>query len=511
MHHHAAAATPSPKARAHGRTRDHERGQPHGHGQAHGHDHVHPHEEAARQPWTVLILLAVAQFMVILDVTVVNVALPSIGDALHVSAGQLQWVVTAYVLFTGGLMLLGGRLADLAGRRPVFLTGVVIFTAASLASGLAWSPGALIVARAVQGIGAALLLPSALSIITTTYSGEQRAIALGVWGALGSAGASAGVLFGGVLTTLLSWNWIFFINVPVGIVVGLLATRVMAPSPRRELARGQFDLLGGATLMSGLVAMVLAIEGTSEHGWTSTRTLLLAAAAAALLSAFAAIECTGRQPLVPSATWRIRSLVSSATVMLAATGILVGAFFLNTLYLQRVLDASPLETGLAFLPLTLVILLGAHLAQHVLPKTGTRPLMAGGLAIAATGAYLLTGAPADASYAADLLPGFLALGFGIGLTFASVSVAAMADVTHHDAGLASGLMTTAHELGAAIGVAVLAAIATAGANAASTAGIVDGYGNAFLVVAAVAAVMALITALAMPSVRPAPGTAHSMH
>jgi EmrB/QacA subfamily drug resistance transporter len=479
--------------------------------QPHGPEHHHAEFNHGRRPWAILVLLAVAQFMAILDVTVVNVALPSIGEALSFSASQLQWVVTAYVLFTGGLMLLGGRLADLTGRKTIFLAGLGVFTTASLASGLAWSPGVLIVTRALQGAGAALLLPSALSIVTTTYSGHQRAIALGVWGALGSAGAAAGVLLGGVITTLLSWKWVFFINVPVGLLVGLLATRVIPSAPRSGRGRGQLDLLGGATLVTGLIGLVLAIQGTSSHGWTSTRTLLLAAVAAALLAGFAAIERAGRRPLVPPTTWRIRSLVSSATVMLAATGILVGAFFLNTLYLQRVLGDSALETGLAFLPLTLVILVGAHVASRLLPSTGSRPLMAAGLAIMAAGAFLLSGVPDHASYAADLLPGFLALGFGVGLTFVSVSVAAMADVRHDNAGLASGLMTTAHELGAAIGVAVLSAVATGGAKAASVPGLVTGYGDAFLVAAAVATGAALIAALAVPSVRPAPGTSHAMH
>ncbi len=460
-------------------------------------------EHVERRPWTVLVLLAVAQFMVILDVTVVNVALPSIGRGLGFAAGDLQWVVTAYVLFTGGLMLLGGRLADLLGRPTVFGAGLAVFTTASLASGLAWSPLALIVARAVQGIGAALLLPSALSIVTTTYSGRQRAVALSVWGALGSAGAAAGVLFGGILTTLLSWKWVFFINVPVGLVVGVLATRVIVGTPRRAAKRDRLDLLGGLTLMAGLFSLVYAIQGTATHAWTSAQTLVLLAVAAALLGAFAVAERRGRRPLVPPSIWRVRTLVSSAAVMLGATGILVGAFFLNTLYIQQALGDSALEAGLAFLPLTLVILGGAHVASRLLPRTGTRPVMAGGLAISAAGALLLSLAPDHAGYAADLLPGFLALGFGTGLTFVSVSVTAMADVGHEEAGLASGLMTTAHELGAALGVAVLSAVA--GGR------IVDGYGDGFLVAAGIAAFLALVTAIAMPSVRPAAGASRAMH
>src|SRR5215212_6833117 len=283
------------------------------------HDHQPP-EPSERKPWTVLALVAAVQFMVILDVTVVNVALPSIREGLAFAPGDLQWVVTAYVLFTGGLMLLG--------------------------SGLAWSPGALIVSRALQGVGAALLLPSGLAIVTTHYTGAQRAKALAVWGALGSAGAAAGVLLGGVLTAALSWRWIFFINVPVGIAVGIAAATVIGRGTRPRKAPGALDVLGALALMSGLVALVYGIEGTGTHGWGSARTLLLYAAAAVLLAGFAAVERRAERPLVPPATWRVRSLVSSSVVLLGATGVLVGAFFLNTLFLQDALGASALETGL---------------------------------------------------------------------------------------------------------------------------------------------------------------------
>lgn len=479
----------------------------------HNHDrsHHHPGHMTAQAPWTTLALLAIAEFMVILDVTVVNVALPTIGDALHFSARDLQWVVTAYVLFTGGLMLFGGRLADLAGRRRVFLAGLALFTTASLGSGLAWSEPALIVSRALQGAGAAMLLPSALSIVTTTYAGEQRSKALAVWGALGSAGAAAGVLFGGVLTDVLGWRSVFFINVPVGIAVVALSLRVLPSAPRARRALADFDLVGAAALMSGLITLILAIEGTSQHGWTSPYTLGMAAGSAALLTKFALTERRSRQPLVPPATWRVGSLVSSAAVMLTATGILVGAFFLNTLYLQHVMGASAVETGLAFLPLTLVILAGAHASQQLLPRMGSRWIVAAGMMIAAAGATLLAGAPEDPSYVTNLLPGYLALGFGIGMTLVSVSVTAMAEIGHESAGLASGLMTTAHELGAAIGVAVLAAIASASGSVATVSGIVDGYDTAFLVAGNVAAAAALIAALALPSVRPEPGMAHGMH
>ena len=463
----------------------------------------HPIDE--RKPWAALVLLAVAQFMVILDVTVVNVALPTIGDALRFAPGQLQWVVTAYVLFTGGLMLLGGRLADMLGGRRVFGAGLLVFTAASLLSGLAWSPMALIAARAAQGVGAAMLLPSALALITTTYTGHQRTVALGVWGALGSAGVAVGVLLGGLITTLLSWEWIFFINVPIGVLLALRLGHVLEPAGAARIARGRLDVAGAGTLMAGLFALVYGVQGATAAGWTATRTLLPIAVGVALIGAFAAAERSARRPLVPPSTWRVRSLVSSATVMFGATAVLVGTFFLNTLFLQDVLDASPLETGLAFLPLAVVIVVAAHLASHLISHLGTRLVMAAGLLIAAGGALMLSGVPADAAYATDLLPGFLALGSGVGLVFVSVSVTAMHDIGHDKAGLASGLMTTGHELGAAIGVAVLASVAL-GAG-----GIADGYGDGFLVAAGIAAGLAVLALAVVPPVRPQPGARVSMH
>ena len=452
-----------------------------------------------------LLLLALAEFMVILDVTVVNVALPSIGASLRFDPADLSWVITAYVLFTGGLMLLGGRAADLIGRRRVFLAGLVVFTAASLGSGLAWAPGALIASRAVQGIGAALLLPSALAIVTTTYAGPQRAKALAIWGALGSAGAAAGVLLGGVLTTLLSWEWVFFVNVPVGVAVAFGVRSIVAADEPRPLSPRSLDLAGGATVMSGLVVLVYAIEGAASHGWGSARTLALLAGAAVLLGAFSAIERGARDPLVPPRTVRDRSLVSGAAMMLGATGLLVGAFFLNTIYLQDQLGWSALETGLAFLPLTLVILAGAHLASHLIGQIGTRGVTTAGLLLMGGGALVLALAPDDATFATDLLPGFLATGLGAGLAFPAISVTAMAGVGHEGAGLASGLMTTAHELGAALGVAVLSAIAMAAPD------VPTGYGDGFTVAAAIGAVLAVVSVLTLPAVRPAPGVRPAMH
>jgi EmrB/QacA subfamily drug resistance transporter len=460
-----------------------------------------------RRPWSVLVLLSVAEFMVILDATVVNVALPSIGRALHFAAGNLQWVVIAYVLLSGGLVLLGGRAADVAGRRRMFLAGLAVFTAASLASGLAPTAGALIAARAGQGLGAALLTPAALSIITTTYSGAQRAAALSAWGAIGGGGAAAGVLAGGVLTTWLGWRSVFLVNVPVGAVAGVLSLRLVprAGSPTR-IGRN-LDLPGAALATAGLVTGVYALAGTPSHGWGSARTLLLLAVSFGLLAAFAAVERSARRPLLPPGTWRSRSLVAGVVVMLGATGILVGTFFLNSLYLQDVQHASPLRAGLEFLPVTAVIGLGAHLASRLLPRAGTRVLAAAGLALMGGGALLLSGVSARAGYVTGLLPGLLVIGAGTGLVFPAVSVTALSEVATDRAGLASGLMTTAHEIGAALGVAVFSVVALA----VSGGGFAVGYRHGFTVAAAVAAGLAVLAVAAIPAVRPADGARVAVH
>jgi EmrB/QacA subfamily drug resistance transporter len=453
-------------------------------------------ESADRRPWAVLIVLSVAQFMVVLDVTVVNVALPSIGRALDFAPTDLQWVITAYVLFTGGLLLLGGRATDLLGRRRVFLAGLTLFTAASLASGLAPSSAALVVARAAQGLGAAMLTPGALSIIVSTYTGQQRAVALSAWGAIGSAGAAAGVVLGGMLTTWLGWESIFFVNVPVGIATGVLALRLVPAHAPAIAARRELDLGGAVALVAGLMVLVYAIEGTGQHGWGSARTLVLGALAAGLLATFVAIERRARHPLVPPAVWKVRSLVSGVGLMFGATGVVVGTFFLNSLYLQRVLGASALETGLAFLPLALVIGLGAHLASHLLRRAGTRALAATGTVLTAAGSLLLAAAPDHASYVTDMLPGFLAVGLGAGLVFPAASVTTMNDVGDERSGLASGLMSTGHEVGAALGVATFSAVATA----AST--FVAGYADGFLAAAVLAGVLAIAVLVVLPAVRP---------
>jgi EmrB/QacA subfamily drug resistance transporter len=464
-----------------------------------------PRDDRPRS-WSLMILLSVAQFMVILDATVVNVALPSVARSLGLAAGDLQWVVTAYVLASGGLVLLGGRAADVAGRRRTFLAGLALFTAASLASGLAPAAGVLIAARAGQGLGAALLTPAALSIITTSYTGAQQATALGVWGALGGAGAAVGVLAGGLLTTWLGWRAVFLVNVPVGAAAAVLSLHMMpAREPRPGPGRG-LDLPGAMLAVAGLVTLVYALASAPGRGWGSARTLGLLALALAVLTGFAVAERRARQPLVPAPLWRTRSLAAGGLVMLGATGILVGTFFLNSLYLQDVQHASALRTGLEFLPVALVIGAGAHLASKLLPRAGSRMLAVAGLAVMSAGALLLTGVSARSGYLAGFLPGLLVTGAGAGLVLPAAAVTAMSDIGPGQAGLASGLLTAAHEIGAALGVAVFSAVAVAAGG-----GIAAGYRHGFTVAAAAAGGLAVAAALLVPAVRPAAGSHVAVH
>jgi EmrB/QacA subfamily drug resistance transporter len=459
--------------------------------------------------WAVLIVVCLAQFMVILDGTVVNVALPSIGRALHFSAGDLQWVVSAYVLLSGGLMLLGGRAADVAGRRRVFLAGLTVFTAASLASGLAPTSGALVAARAGQGLGAALLTPAALSIITTTYSGGRRAAALSAWGAIGAGGAAAGVLAGGILTTWLGWRSVFLINVPVGLAAGLLSLHLVPRSRPTAVNGRELDLPGALLVTAGLVTGVYAITGAPVHGWGSARTLLLLAVSLGLLAGFAVAERFARRPLVPSRTWRSRSLVAGLAVMLGATGVLIGTFFLNSLYLQDVEGASALRAGLEFLPLVVVIGLGAHTTSRLLPRAGSRALSVAGLILMGGGALLLSAVSARSGYLTGVLPGLLLVGAGTGVVFPAASVTALSDADDDRAGVASGLLTTAHDIGAALGVAVFSAVAAVQVSAG--AGFAVGYRHGFIVAAVIAAAVAVIALLALPAVRPLPGARTGVH
>ncbi|MGZ4631610.1 MAG: MFS transporter [Actinomycetes bacterium] len=509
MSHHSAAppaATLPPQPHPH-QPQPHQT-QPH---QTHGHSPLgHADEQGLKTPWTTLGLMLLAQFMVILDVSVVNVAMPSIGTDLHFTSGDYQWVVSAYVLFSGGFLLLGGRLADLSDRRRVFLTGLGLFTAASLASGLATSAGMLIASRATQGLGAAMLTPAALSVIMTTYAGRQRTAALSVWGAIGSTGIAAGVLFGGALTSGFGWQAVFFINVPLGLAVAAGTVKVVPAAAAARLRSAQLDLPGAVTLVAGLVTLVYAIQGTETHGWASARTVLTLVVAAGLLAAFAVIETKVVSPLVPSRTWRIRSLTSASVVMAGVTGIVVGAIFLTSLYLQRVVGSSAIVTGLQFLPLAAAITVTAMVASHLLGKVAPRTLIAVGIVIMAAGAVLLAAQAGGTSYTSDVLPGLLLLGAGTGPMFVAISVAAMSDVPAADSGLGSGLMMTGHEVGAALGVAILTAV---GGDLTSRTGLVDAYGRAFVAVLVILAVLMVVTLVAVPKKvhAAAGGHGHGMH
>ena len=452
-----------------------------------------------RRPWTILILALLAQVLVVLDISVVNTALPTIGKALHLESADLQWLVTAYLLLSGGGLLLGGRIADLVPRKRVFLTGLGVFTIASLVSGFAGTAAVLIGARASQGLGAALMTPAAMSIIMTSYTGAQRAKGLALWGLVGSMGVAAGVLLGGALTTWAGWQMIFWINVPIGIAVFAAATRLLPHEPA-AVAGGlrQLDLVGGITAVGGLAALLLAIEGTTTHGWVSARTHGLLLTAAALFAAFAVVERRVARPLVPPHTWRIGTLVSGTTVMLGVTGLLVGSIFLTSIFLQTVLGMSALATGLAFLPLALAMVAAAHGAGHLLSRSSPRTVTVVGLGLAVGGLLLLARADVGTQYASGVLPGLVVLGLGVGVVFVAVSVTAMAGIPAQHAGMASGFLMTGHEVGAALGVAVVSAAATAAGTLTSAVGAVDAVSAGLLAAGAIGVMVAAVAHRAMP-------------
>jgi EmrB/QacA subfamily drug resistance transporter len=456
-----------------------------------------------------LILSCLAQFMVILDVSVVNVALPAIRGALHFTEVDLQWVVNAYTVTFAGFLLLGGRAADLLGRRRVFVSGLILFGAASLAGGFASDQGLLIAARAVQGLGAAVIAPASLSILTTTFTeGPARNRAVGIWGAMGGAGGAAGVLLGGILTDALSWRWILFINVPIAIVAAVLARRMIAEGRDTSRARN-FDLSGALAATVGLSLLVLGIVRTDQTGWGSPETLALIAAGAILLAAFVLIE--GRfasHPLMPLRIYRSRALSAANLVVLLVGGATFGMWFFLSLYLQQVLGYSPIRAGLAFLPMTLCIVIGSTVASRVVQRVGTKPLLVTGMTAQAIGLLLFAGVPVDGRYVNDILLASLLVAIGIGLSFVPATIAAVAGVAPGEAGLASGLVNTARMFGGALGLAVLAAIATGQTNSGAHAGasahaaLVSGFQAAFLVAAGFAVAGGLVALFGLPRLRP---------
>jgi EmrB/QacA subfamily drug resistance transporter len=475
--------------------------------------------EAAPDPrrWQVLALVCSAMFMTVLDVSIVNVALPSIGTHLHFSRENLQWVISAYAITYGGFLLLAGRAADLLGRRSVFMAGLALFTIASLVCGLASSEAMLIASRAVQGLGAAIIAPAALSIVTTTFrEGAERNKALGIWGAVGGSGAAVGVLLGGVLTKYLGWEWIFFVNVPVG-ALALGLTIPLVHESRAETAERSYDPLGALTVTGGLALMVYAISKAPDVGWATGRTIGLLAVAAALLAAFVVTETRVRAPLVPFRIFRLRTLTAANIVAVMLGAVIFSNFFLLTLYVQQVLGYSALKAGLTFVATAGTAVLTAGFAQALVTRFGAKYPMAFGLALMTGGMLWYTQIPVDGSFASDLLPGYLMVGVGLPFSFIPVSIAALAGVRHHEAGLASGLLNTSQQIGGAVGVAVASTIfashfrTSLQAGAQQPAALTSGFQWAFwalagISVVAVVATLALVREAEIPETEPAAAT-----
>jgi EmrB/QacA subfamily drug resistance transporter len=462
--------------------------------------------------WIALAVLVAAQFMVVLDVAIVNVALPSIKTDLNFSQESLQWVITAYAIMFGGVLLLGGRMADLLGRRRLFIAGVALFTLSSLLAGFAWSEGSLIAFRAAQGLGGALLAPAALSILTTTFAeGRERNIALGVWGAVSGSGAAAGVLLGGLLTSSLDWSWIFFINVPVGILLVAISPFLLRES-RADLGHRHFDFGGAVTVTGGLMLLVYAMTRATEIGWATAETIALLAASGALVLSFVAIELRSRAPLLPMRIFRLRTLTgANVTAFLLGTSVF-SQFFLGTLYMQQVLHYSAIETGVAYLPLTLTIIVLANVAQNVVTRIGVRRVLPIGLALATGALVLLTQLPADGHYFFNLFPAFVVSAIGLAFTFVPMTIAALMGVEEADAGVASGLLNTTQQIGGAVGLAAASTIATTftgryvdshpGASALGGPALTYGFEITFYVLAGLAALAAVLAAALIES-RPA--------
>src|SRR5256714_977281 len=464
-----------------------------------------PAETQDPKRWIALGVIVAAQFMVVLDVAIVNVALPSIRTDLHFSQEGLQWVITAYALLFGGALLLGGRLADLLGRRRLFIAGLAIFTISSLLDGLAWSEGSLIGFRAVQGLGAALLSPAALSILTTTFKeGRERNLALGIWGAASGSGGAAGVLLGGALTSALSWSWIFFINVPVGILV-IGVTPWLLRESRADLGHRNFDFAGAASITGGLMLLVYAMTRATQHGWATAETIALLAASVGLIVSFFAIELRSKAPLLPLRIFRLRTLSASNLSGLMMGGAIFSQFFLLTLYMQEVLHYSAIKTGVAYIGLTLTIIAFSAVAPALVTRIGIRRVLPVGLALTTVALVLFAQLPVDGHYFTDLFPAFLISGIGLALAFVPMSIGALTGVRQADAGIASGLINTNQQIGGAIGVAAVTTIATtftahyvhahAGTTALSGAALTHGFQIAFYALAAIAAAGAILAAL----------------
>jgi EmrB/QacA subfamily drug resistance transporter len=453
-----------------------------------------------RRKWLALAVIVAAQFMVVLDIAIVNVALPAIKSDLHFAQDDLQWVISAYAILFGGALLLGGRLADIFGRRLLFMAGLALFSVSSLLCGLSWSEESLIGFRALQGLGGALLAPAALSILMTTFAeGAERNRALGIWGAASGSGGAAGVLLGGFLTSYLSWSWVFFLNVPVGIAVIAAAPYVLAES-RGQHEHRHFDLRGAVTVTSGVMLLVYAMTRATEDGWTSLATVGLLAASAALIGAFLAIERRSPAPLLPLRIFRLRSLSAANATAALIGGLAFSQFFLLTLYMQRVLGYSAIETGVAFAATTFTIIVFSNVAQRLVTRLGVRVALTGGLLVDAVALSLMTQVPVDGHYFWNLFPALLLSGVGLAFSFVPVTIAGLTGVRREDAGVASGLINASRQVGGAIGLAAVTTIAAdytvaGGGLAAVDSGITQGYQVGFLALTLMALAGAAIAAL----------------
>jgi EmrB/QacA subfamily drug resistance transporter len=467
-----------------------------------------------RTRWYALVVLCLGSLMIVLDTTIVNVALPSIRDDLGFSSTSLAWVVNAYLLTFGGFLLLGGRLGDLYGHRRLFLSGITLFTAASLACGLATSQEFLVAARAVQGVGGAIASAVSLSLMMNLFTEPaDRAKAMGVFGFVASGGGSIGVLLGGVLTDTLDWHWIFLVNLPIGVAVALLSLRLL-PGRQGEAGTGKLDVAGAATVTASLMLAVYAIVNGNQNGWSSAETLGLLAAAVALLALFLLIESRVSSPLMPLRVLRLRNVATANVVGVLWAASMFAWFFLSALYLQLVLGYSPLQVGLAFLPANVIMgILSVGVSAKLVMRFGIKPPLAAGLLIAGAGLALFARAPVDGSFVVDVLPAMMLLGFGAGIAFNPVLLAAMSDVAPEEAGLASGLVNTAFLMGGALGLAVLASLAASRTDTLTADGdshlaaLTGGYHAAF-VVGAIFAVSAVAIGVLLLRTAQLPGGAH---
>jgi len=448
-----------------------------------------------KRPGAALALLVTAQFMVILDVAIVNVALPTIGPDLGFSRSALQWVVSAYAIVFGGTLLLGGRLADLLGRRRVFVGGLLLFALASLLCGFAWSAGALVGFRAIQGLAGAVLAPAALSLLMTSFAeGPERNRALGIYGAASGSGAAVGVLLGGVITSYLGWSWIFFVNVPVGVGAALLAPRILRES-RADLGHKHFDVAGAATVTSGLMLFVYAL---TQGGWMEY------ALSGLLIAAFVVIESRSQWPLLPLRIFRLRALSTANGIMAALGAVTFGEFFLLTLYLQGVLRYSAVETGVAFSAFAGSVVVASNLAQRVVARIGVRQTLTLGLVLSAASIAYLTRLPIGADYFGDLFPAFIVGGSGLGLSFVPVTISSLQGIGRSDAGVASGLINTSRQIGGAVGLAAVTAIAaTSTGHAASSVSLDHGYQTALYALTGLSVLAAVAAATLLRAPQPA--------